>query len=303
MKKRNIRESAPFIAGNDTVSGMMLDVLIALMPALAWSVYTFGVRALLIAATAVLTSVICDLVMSLIVRRRVGITDLSACVSGLVLAFTFPSYVPLYVVAASAAFGTVVIKGAFGGIGKNILNPAVCGRVFASAVWGQTFGMTAIATGVDVSATLKAGELSPVPLVNMFIGDMDGAIGEVSTLLLLAGFAYLVLRKTVTWHITVAYLAGAAGTCALLCTHFDIMRWTLGQLFSGALMLCAVFAANDTVTSPMTAVGKLVYGAGCGALAIVLRTYLPYGEGAYLAILAMNLLARPIDAAVKKIFG
>ncbi len=302
MPKRE--RTAPFITANDSVRTMMLDVLIALLPALAWAVYTFGMRALTVCAVSCAVSAVCDLVMSLIVRRKLGITDLSCLVTGLIFAYTLPFDVPLYVASAGAAFAVIAAKGIFGGLGRNMLNPAVCGRVFVQLVFGDAVNTAELVRGTAILDTLRAGDIPEAHLVDMFMGDMGGAMGEISTLLLLAGGLYLILRGVADRRICASFAVAFAAAAFLICPHYDKFSWILGQAFSGALVLGAFFLVSDPATSPVTPVGKLVYGALCGALAIVLRTYLPFTDGVFIAVLAADLLARPIDLiTMPKVFG
>ena len=295
MPKLKRERTAPFITSNESVRTIMLDVLIALLPALAWAVYTYGLAAIKLVAVSVGVSVACDLVMSLIVRKRLGVTDLSALVTGVVLAFTLPYDAPVYVAAAGAAFAIIVAKGAFGGLGKNLLNPALCGRVFVHFAFGAQVNTAELARGTDVLDTLRAGDIPDVHFVDMFMGDMGGAMGEISALLLLAGGVYLILRGTSDWRISAAFIASAGVMAYLLCPHYDKVSWVLGQVFAGAFMLGALFMIAEPASSPVTPVAKLVYGAVGGALVIVFRMYLPISDGVYFAILAANVLARPIE--------
>ena len=302
MLKRE--RTAPFITANDSVRTMMLDVLIALLPALAWAVYTFGMRVLTVCAVSVAAFAVCELIMSLVIRRRLGVTDLSCVVTGLIFAYTLPHDVPLHVAAAGAAFAAVAAKGIFGGLGKNILNPAVCGRVFVHFVFGAKINTASLMRGTAVLDTLRAGDIPDVHIADMFMGDMDGAMGEISTLLLLAGGLYLILRGASDWKTVAAFAAAFAAASYFICPHYDKLSWVLGQAFSGALALCAFFLVSDPVTSPVTPIGKCVYGAVCGALATVCRMYLPFIDGVFIAVLAANLLARPIEMiTIPRVFG
>ena len=302
MRKRE--RKAPFITANDSVRTMMLDALIALLPALVWSIYTFGFRALKVAVASVAVSVVCDLVMSLIVHRKLGITDFSAIVTGLLFSCMLPYDVPVHVIAAGAAFAIVAAKGLFGGLGKNILNPAVCGRLFVQVAFGDALNTPTLSKGTAVLDTLRAGDIPEIHLVDMFMGDMGGAMGEISTLLLLAGGVYIILRGVADWRIPTSFIVGAAAVAYLICPHYDKLSWVLGQTFTGAFALAAFFLISDPVTSPVTPIGKLIYGAIGGALAIVCRMYLPFTDGVFVAVLAANALARPIDMLTKpKPFG
>lgn len=302
MRKRE--RTAPFITASDSVRTLMLDALIALIPALAWATYCYGTRALLVAATAVAVSVICDLVMSLIVRRSLGITDLSAVVTGLIFSFMMPCDARLRFVACGAAFAVVAAKGLFGGIGKNILNPAVCGRLFVQLAFGNALNTPEMLRGTEVLDTLRKGDIPELHIADMFMGDMGGAMGEISSLLLIAGGAYLLLRGVADWRICASFAVSAAAVAFVLCPHYDKISWISGQILSGGLLLAVFFLASDPVTSPVSPMGRFVYGALGGALAIVFRMYIPFTDGVYIAVLAANILARPIDMLMMpRVFG
>lgn len=299
-----------------TTSGVMLDVLIALIPATVWGIYMFGLRAALVVLTCVVSSVLFELITQILLRRTVTISDCSAAVTGLLLGLNLSPAVPLYVPIVGSAFAIIVVKQLFGGIGKNVMNPALAARVFLMLAWtGQMtvfpaaydrvpLGVDAVASATPLVA-LKQGVLPQASLVDLFFGRVGGCIGEISVLMLLIGGIYLLARRVIKWHIPVAFL----GTVALLTFLFpqgDIPRLTfmLTSLCGGGLMLGAFFMATDYVTSPVTPIGRLIYGAGCGVLVVFLRYFSGYNEGVSFAILIMNALVWYLDMLTKpRVFG
>ena len=299
-----------------TTSGVMLDVLIALIPATVWGIYMFGLRAALVVLTCVVSSVLFELITQILLRRTVTISDCSAAVTGLLLGLNLSPAVPLYVPVVGSAFAIIVVKQLFGGIGKNVMNPALAARVFLMLAWtGQMtvfpaaydrvpLGVDAVASATPLVA-LKQGVLPQASLVDLLFGRVSGCIGEISVLMLLIGGIYLLARRVIKWHIPVAFL----GTVALLTFLFpqgDIPRLTfmLTSLCSGGLVLGAFFMATDYVTSPVTPIGRLIYGAGCGVLVVFLRYFSGYNEGVSFAILIMNALVWYLDMLTKpRVFG
>ncbi len=305
---------SPHIKHPDTTRSVMTDVLIALTPAALWGVYTFGLRVIWVVAACMLSAIVAEALTQLILRRPVTITDGSAAVTGLLLALNLPAGIPLWMCAVGSAFAIVVVKQLFGGIGRNFMNPALAARVFLFTAWPTALRLfpspdtrlglgdiTLPAEGVDIVsaatplASLKEGLVPDLSRAELIFGDMSGCIGEISTILLLAGGVYLLLRKTITWHIPVAYL----GTVALLTFLFPqgnvAFDFALTQLCSGGLMLGALFMATDYATSPVTAPGRLIYGVGCGLITVFIRYFGGYPEGVSFAILIMNTLVWYLD--------
>ena len=287
----------------------MLDVLIALMPALLFSgCYFFGPRAFLVTLVSAAGCVGFEALFCLITRRRQTVDDLSAVVTGVLLAFTLPANVPYWAVLLGDFFAIVVVKQLFGGLGKNFLNPALAGRAFlfsfpavmstfpAVRRW-EGFAIDAQSAATPM-ASLHTGSLPSVSLLEMFTGVRSGALGEVSAALLLLGGLYLLARRVIRLRIPLSFL----GTVAVLSWCFpqggnSSLDWTLYSLMGGGLLLAAFFMATDFTTSPVTFWGQVVYGVGCGALTVFLRTFGSYPEGVGFAVLVMNLLAWPIDRA------
>ncbi|MBQ9797132.1 MAG: RnfABCDGE type electron transport complex subunit D [Clostridia bacterium] len=301
-----------------TTTSVMKDVLIALVPTTAWGIYIYGVRAALVVLLSVVSAVLFEFLTQLILHRPITIKDCSAAVTGLLLGLNFSPSVPLYIPVVGAAFAIIVVKQLFGGLGKNIMNPALAARVFLMLAW--TNGMSGFPAAYDrgfdavASATplvsLKAGVLPEgIGVLELFLGQTGGCIGELSALMILIGGIYLICRRVIRWHIPVAML----GTVALLTFLFPLgdaatlaerATFMAASLCSGGLMLGAVFMATDYVTSPVTDLGRLIYGAGCGALVVFIRYFGGYNEGVSFAILIMNALVWYLDMATKpRVFG
>ncbi|EDN02113.1 electron transport complex, RnfABCDGE type, D subunit [Pseudoflavonifractor capillosus ATCC 29799] len=301
--------SAPHLTTRDTTRTLMLDVLIALMPALLFSgCYFFGPRAFLVTLVSAAGCVGFEALFCLITRRRQTVDDLSAVVTGVLLAFTLPANVPYWAVLLGDFFAIVVVKQLFGGLGKNFLNPALAGRAFlfsfpavmsafpAVRSW-EGFAIDAQSAATPM-ASLHAGSLPSVSLLEMFTGVRSGSLGEVSAALLLLGGLYLLARRVIRLRIPLSFL----GTVAVLSWCFpqggnSSLDWTLYSLMGGGLLLAAFFMATDFTTSPVTFWGQVVCGVGCGALTVFRRTFGSYPEGVGFAVLVMNLLAWPIDRA------
>lgn len=297
------------MAARDSTRGIMLDVMIALLPALVFSgFYFFGPRAFLVAGVSVAGCVGFESLYRLLTRQSQTAQDLSAAVTGLLLAFCLPVQIPLWTVLVGDFFAIVIVKQLFGGLGKNFMNPALAGRVFLFSfpVIMSTFTEVRVWTDAQTAATPMASlhdGLLPgqFTLQEMFTGLRSGSMGEVSAALLLLGGLYLVLRGVIRPRIPVCYL----GTVALLTYFFppagvaDALQWMLYQLMSGGLLLGALFMATDYVTSPVTRRGQVLYAAGCGALTVFLRYYGSYPEGVAFAILMMNVCAWLFDKAGK----
>lgn len=311
---------SPHMKHPDTITSIMGDVIIALLPALAWGVYMFGGRALFVVLISVVSCVLFEAAAQFILKKPVTVRDLSAAVTGVLLAMNLSPAVPLWLPVAGAFFAVVVVKQLFGGIGKNIVNPALAARVFLFAWPGEmgifvepksalsAFKINLDSADVVASATplvsLKQGVLPNVSVFDLIIGNTGGTIGEISAFLLAAGGIYLIVRKVITWHIPAAYI----GTVALIAFFFPqnnlSLDFMLCEILSGGLFLGAIFMATDYVTSPITAKGKLIYGAGCGLITIFIRYFGGYPEGVSFSILIMNLLVWYIDKFTKPVrFG
>ncbi len=290
--------SSPHIRGNFRTSRIMLDVVIALLPALAVGVYMLGLRALAVTAVCVFCAVGSEWLYSLVMRTRNTVIDGSALVTGVLLAMTLPHTVPFWLAAVGSVFAIILVKALCGGLGQNIFNPALAARAFMLLIY--PVGMTRYAgvDGVTAATPLHHMVMPALPeesILDMFLGNCPGSIGEISALALLAGGVYLVVRKVISARIPVAYL----GTLAVLTLIFhktdNAAAWMLYSLFGGGVMLGAIFMATDYATSPVTPVGQVIYGIGCGALTVIFRYFGLFPEGVTYAILLMNALVWFID--------
>ena len=297
--------SSPHIKSNDSVQGIMRDVIIALIPATVAGIYFFGVKALLVTLVSVLSCIAAEALWQKLTHRKVTIGDLSAVVTGLLIAFNLPAAVPLWLPAIGGFFAIIIVKQFFGGIGQNIMNPALAARAFLLASWPvhmTNFTVDGVSSATAL-AILKSGEGELPSLFNIFIGNVGGCIGETSVIALLIGGAYLLYKKIISWHTPVAYI----GSVFILTTILGrdlITASALYEIFAGGLILGAFFMATDYTTSPMTKKGQLIFGLGCGALTTIIRLYGGYAEGVSYAILLMSLAVPFIDKyTAPRIFG
>ncbi len=305
MEKLHVSAS-PHIHSGRSTQKIMLDVIIALLPAAIAGTVIFGLRALLVIGVCVGVSVLSEFLFNLIVKKDQSIGDLSAVVTGLILALNIPANAPLWEAAVGAVFAIVIVKCLFGGVGKNVVNPAATARVFMLVAFGS-LTKAAFPQGVDAVsgatplALLSQGQATP-PLMDLFLGNIGGAIGETCTLALLIGCAYLLIKKVIMWHTPVAYI----GTAFLftLALEGGNVETALAWILSGGLFLGAIFMATDYVTSPATPLGRIVFGIGAGLLTVLIRFWGVYPEGASFAILIMNILNPFIDSlTARKLFG
>ena len=295
--------SSPHIRGKFQTSRIMLDVVIALLPALAVGVGQFGWRALLVSAVSVASAVGAELLYSLITRTRNTIIDCSAVVTGLLLAMTLPHTVPLWLVVVGNVFAIVLVKALCGGLGQNIFNPALSARALMVLIY--PVGMVRY-LGLDgvTAATPLHHMVMPAPpeqsLPDMFLGNCPGAIGEISAAALLLGGVYLVCRKVISPRIPLAYLGSVAVLTLVFYKTDAPFAWMLYSLCSGGVMLGAIFMATDYATSPATAVGQVIYGIGCGILTVFFRYNGLFPEGVTYGILMMNAFVWFIDRHTPK---
>lgn len=285
---------SPHVRDSASTRRIMLQVCLALLPALAFGVWAFGLYALLVVALSVASAVGTEALVQRCLKRPIAISDGSAAVTGLLLGLTLPPEAPWYVPVFGAVFAIFIAKQVFGGLGDNFVNPALAGRAFLLACWPVE--MTSYPNPFAVDALTSATPLadagfaqSAAALQNAYLGLVPGTIGETCKLALLLGAAYLLLRRVIDWRIPVAYL----GSLALL-------SWAFGEngllaIGLGGAILGAFFMATDYVTSPITPWGKLVYGVGCGLITFAIRTWGAYPEGVTYAILLMNVAAPLID--------
>lgn len=291
MANNMIVSISPHIYAKETTQTIMRDVLIALLPAVIASVIFFGPRALLVEVLCVAVAMVCEWAFEKICKRPNTISDLSAAVTGLILALNLPVGIPLWQAVFGAFVAIVVVKQLFGGIGQNFANPAITARVVMLVAFSGTMTSWVVPNFVDAvsSATplalISTGELKNLPsLLQMFLGARGGSMGETSCLALLIGGIYLIARKVITWHTPVAYIGTVLVLTALL------GQQPLYQIMAGGLFIGAFFMATDYTTSPPTPAGKLIFGFGCGLITVAIRVWGNYPEGVSFSILLMNIL-------------
>ena len=290
--------SSPHIRGDFRTSRIMLDVVIALLPALAVGTFVLGARALLVTAVCVCCTVGAEWLYSVVKRSRNTVIDGSALVTGVLLSMTLPHTVPLWLAAVGSVFAIVFVKLLCGGLGQNIFNPALAARAFMLLIFPVGLTRYVGVDGATAATPLHHMVMPALPeesILDMFLGNCPGSIGEISALALLVGGVYLVARKVISARIPVAYL-GAVAVLTLVFHKTDApLAWMAYSLFGGGVMLGAIFMATDYATSPVTPVGQVVYGIGCGVLTVLFRYYGLYPEGVTYAILLMNALVWFID--------
>ncbi|MBR0135273.1 MAG: RnfABCDGE type electron transport complex subunit D [Clostridia bacterium] len=295
---------SPHINSGRSTRGIMLDVIIALLPALIAGSVIFGLRALLVVAVCIASCVGGEALFNLITKRPQTVGDLSAVVTGLILGLNLPSSVNIYHAIVGGLFAIIVVKCIFGGLGKNFANPAAAARVFMLIAFSGSMGSVGeikIAADTVASPTplaVMAGAEGKLPsLIDMLLGLRGGAVGETCIIALLLGGVYLIVRKVITWHTPVVYI----GAVFLLSWLFGgSPSAALYQILSGGLVIGAFFMATDYVTTPTTNLGKTVFALGCALLTVIIRRYAAYPEGVSFSILFMNILTNFIDKATRK---
>ena len=301
--------SSPHVHSPVTTQTIMRDVLIALTPALVGSVCFFGFRALLVTLVSAAACVFFEWGYCRIAKVHCKIYDLSAVVTGVLLAFVCPVTIPYWCIIIGDFFASVVVKQLFGGIGRNIVNPALAARAcmfswpalmtnwvkpgFQNAA--GIFSTVDAVTAATPLADMSLGNLPQTSLGQMFLGTIGGCIGETSVLLLVVGLVYLLARKVITLRIPLSFIGTVAVLTVLFPLGNDNLLWMGSQLFAGGLFLGAIFMATDYVTSPLTKAGQIVYGIGCGVLTVVIRYFGGYPEGVSYAILIMNCCVVLLD--------
>ena len=290
--------SSPHIRGNFRTNRIMADVMIALTPALAVGIGRFGTKALILTLVCMASAVAAEWLFSALTKTRNTTVDGSALVTGMLLAMTLPHTCPVWLGAAGSVFAIVFVKCLCGGLGQNIFNPALAARAAMMVVYPVGLTRYMDIDGITAATPLHHMVMPALPeetISQMFLGACPGSIGEVSALALLAGGAYLLWRKVISLRIPAAYL----GTVALVTLVFSKtdapVDWMLYSLFSGGVMLGAIFMATDYATSPATPMGQIVYGIGCGVLTVFFRYYGLFPEGVTYAILLMNAFVWFID--------
>lgn len=294
----------------------MLDVIIAMLPMLAWASYRLGIRSLTVTLATALSCVIAEAVYQLIAKKPITVKDLSAVVTGMLIAFNVPVTIPIWMPMLAGVFAIIVVKQIFGGIGHNIVNPALAGRVFLFLSYPsymvptnnsypkyiESLVNTDTVPAVDTVASatpleaLSERAIPDISLLDLFLGNHNGVIGEISALCILIGGAYLLIKKIIAPHIPFSYI-GTVALISLFCAPSldSAPIYCLYSILSGGLLLCAFFMATDYVTSPVTPLGRIIFGVSAGAITMAVRLLSSNAEGASFAVLIMNLLVYYID--------
>lgn len=305
---------APHIRSNDTVSKIMRDVIISLVPAIIGSIYFFGVHAAVLLGVCILSCVLTEYLFQKATKKPVRIGDLSAVVTGILIAFNLPATMPWWMAMFGSVISILVVKECFGGIGYNFMNPALAARIIIMASWAKDMtnyvSPAQLKASVDsvVAATEAVSSATPLQLIaannmkelpslmDMFIGNIGGVIGETSAALLLIGFIYLVVRKVVTVEIPVIYIVVTAIFLVILGIPVDVIPY---EILGGGLMLGALYMATDYTTSPMNKKGKIIFAVGCGVITALIRVKASLPEGVSYAICLMNVATPLIDKFTK----
>ena len=300
--------SSPHIRSTRTVKSIMADVVFALVPATALGVYYYGMHAALLVAVTIISAMIAEAAVQMIRKQPVTLHDLSAVVTGLLLALNLPPSVPLWIGVIGAVFAIVIVKQLFGGLGQNFMNPAMAARVFLVISYPKVMSvffepLTHAVSSATPMALIKAGELSALPgMMDAFIGKTAGTIGETSSAALLLGGIYLLVRQVINWEIPVAYI-GTTFVLTFLLGGMDV-GFSLYSILSGGLLLGGIYMLTDYSSSPISKQGKIVYAFGAGLLTVIIRLYGGYPEGVMFSILLMNVCTPMIERyAAPKVFG
>lgn len=308
---------SPHVHAPDDTRSIMLDVVIALLPAMIGAMYFFGLRSLMVMVVSVAASMLFEWLYRRLLKKDCTVGDCSAVVTGILLALVCPATIPYWAIIIGDFFAIIVVKQLFGGIGCNFLNPALAGRAFLfsypvlMSTWAKVgvhlsiFGSNADAvTAATPMSYLHQGMLPDVGLMDVLVGSVGGSMGETSAILLLAGLVYLLVRKIISARIPVAYVATVAALAFLFPQGNDRLVWMGYQVLSGGLLLGAIFMATDYATSPVTKAGQVIYGIGCGVITVAIRYFGAYAEGVSYAILIMNVTVFLLDkVGVPKRFG
>lgn len=304
--------SSPHIRSKENVQTIMRDVVIALMPATLFGIYHFGIEALIIIILSVGSAVIFEALYQKLTKQKVTVNDFSAVITGLLLALNLPHSVPYWIPVLGSLVAIIIIKQLFGGLGQNFMNPALGARAFLLISFAgimtnwQIDGVSSATPLAFVKAATRAelGSLQPPHLMDLFMGNIAGCIGETSVIALLLGGIYLLARKVISWKIPITYIVTVAIMTVLFSGSGFDMNVVAYQVFSGGLMIGAFFMATDYASSPATSKGMLIMGIGCGIITALIRFFGGYPEGVSFAIIIMNLFVPLIDRfTIPKIFG
>lgn len=296
---------APYLRSKSTTQKMMLDVIIAMLPALAASIYFFGMNALMLTVVSVISCVVSEVFMQKLFKKKVTVSDLSAVITGILLAFNLPASAPWWMPVFGGFFAICIVKQIFGGIGSNFMNPALAARAAIMASWPGLITNYITPDGV-ASATplqlMKAGTTGELPsLMDMAIGNIGGVIGETCSILLVLGGIYLIVKKVIDWKIPCIYILTTTVLLAAFGVDISLLPY---HILGGGLILGAFFMATDFVTCPVTPNGRIIFAIGCGIITAIIRVYGGMAEGVSYAIILMNTATPLIESlTTPKIFG
>lgn len=315
MENKFTVSAAPHIHSKSTVSGIMLDVIIALTPAALFGCFAFGYRAAILIISCIVSCVLAEFIFCKLMKKHNTIGDLSAAVTGMLLGLNLPTVCPVWMAVVGSVFAVIIVKQIFGGLGKNFMNPALAARCFMLIAWTSAmtsycnpfmgYGADAVSSATPL-AVMKSVSGEVPSLVRAFLGFIPGTIGETSAACLLLGGVYLLIRRVISIKIPAAYIITFAVFTYFFGNHGEMsaIDYTLLQICTGGLMLGAFFMATDYVTTPSTSSGMVIFGMGCGILTFVIRRFGGYPEGVSFSIILMNIAAPLIEkATIPKSFG
>lgn len=300
----------PHVRSKESIQSIMRDVIIALVPATAAGIYYFGINALILIIAAIASAVVFEAICQKIMKKPVTVSDLSAVVTGLLLAMNLPAAAPVWVAIVGSAFAIIFGKQLFGGLGQNFINPALAGRAFLLASYPTEMTTWSVPNGLEVAdaatyatplAQLKAGHLD-ASLGELMLGQCGGTIGETCAIALIIGGVYLLYKHVISWKIPVIYIATVAILFGVIGRHG--MRMPLQEIMAGGVMLGGIFMATDYASSPVTPKGQIIFAVGAGLITYLIRTFGGYPEGVSYSILIMNCCVPLIERFTEPtIFG
>jgi electron transport complex protein RnfD len=317
--KKKLITPSPHIHSEISVQKIMVDVIIALLPAVFAGIYFFGIRVGFVLLLSIASAVCSEVLYQKVTKQEIAVWDLSAVITGLLLGLNLPPAVPAWIPIIGSFFAIIVAKQLFGGLGQNFINPALAGRAFLLISYPDIMttwvlpvrnifssgAVDAVSVATPLSL-LKSGELilTVADYSDAFIGNISGSIGETSALALIIGGLYLLFRKVITWHTPLAYIVVVYALTTFISRSGGAVAYPLYEILTGGLLLGAIFMATDYSSSPLSGEGRLIMGIGCGILTVIIRTYGGYPEGVMFAILLMNLSVPLIDRYVRpKVYG
>lgn len=300
----------PHVRSKESIQSIMRDVIIALVPASVMGIYYFGLRALMLMVAAIVSAVFFEWLYQKLMKKPITISDLSAVVTGLLLAMNLPAAAPVWVAIVGSAFAIIFAKQLFGGMGQNFINPALAGRAFLLASYptemtswtsSGNFGVDAVAVATPL-AQLKGGVMPDASFTDVLVGNVGGCLGETCAIALIIGGVYLIAKHVINWKVPVIYIATVFVLTALIGRKG--LRVPVYEIFAGGLMLGAFFMATDYASSPVTSRGQIIFALGCGLLTTLIRIFGGYPEGVSYSILIMNLTVPLIERLTEPtIFG